>query len=943
MKIRLLLISAALGLCAIAAWQLGCPGSCSAPDNTAAVKPNELPGLPQGNPQARLEWETRMLANPATGEIPANMRQRELAFAKHLPQAATASRSNEYQWEARGPFNFGGRTRAAAADVTDDNILLAGSISGGIYRSTDAGQSWTRVSPNDANFGISALAQDTRTGNTNVWYSGAGENYNSASQGQSALYRGNGMMKSTDGGITWAPLASTASNTQDSSEPWDHIFRIATDPSQTDDVVFAAHAGAIERSTDGGASWTPVLGGTGLQDEQTDIAVSENGVAYGVIAAPRQSSTNDPDAGISRSTDGVTWTKIGPPASYIGNMERTVIAINPQNDNELYVLSRTPGKGKEGVVFNGDTETNSLWKYTYISGNGTGAGGEWENLSANIPVGPHRFDDFVAQGGYDLMIAVKPDAPNTVIIGGTNLYRSTDAFSTPDNTTYIGGYGETTDLPDFLLYENHHPDQHWCFFLPSNPDVMISCNDGGVFRTSDVNASPIVWESLNNEYNTTQFYTVYLDHGTPGSAELMGGLQDNGTFYTNSDNPNDDWTMPFSYDGAFGAIADGGSMYVTSIQVGRMVKFEMDGNGVRTGFRRIDPIGGGGYDFIHPFAMDPNDNNIIYLPSSSSLWRQNELGSIAVNNEWDSISQGWTQLSGAADNFITSISVAQTPAHTVFLGTSNGRVHRLDNANTGDPAFTNISTNMGGAGNVSCIAVDPRDGDKILVVISNYSALSLFYTEDGGANWGRVNGNLEGEAPDGAPDFLYYLGDGPSVRWAEIIPVAGGKTVYMIGTSVGLFATDELIQGQDKATDITEWVHQASETIGNQVVMSMDFRESDNYLAVGTHGAGIWGANINSVWGISGLEDIVANTGSQLRCYPNPASEAVNLEFELELAGQATVRLFDVAGRMVLNQRHGATAGANQLRMQLPELPAGIYTAVVECHGTRVGSQLVVR
>ena len=187
MNVRILIATAALGLCAAGFAVYHCGShSCTAPESAAE---NTLPALPMANQQARLDWETRLLADPATGEIPPNMRARELAFARQLPSMADLGRANDYQWTPRGPFNFGGRTRAAAFDVTDNNILIAGSVSGGIYRSTNQGQSWSRVSPADVNYGISALAQDTRSGKTDTWYCGAGEEYNSASEGQSADYR----------------------------------------------------------------------------------------------------------------------------------------------------------------------------------------------------------------------------------------------------------------------------------------------------------------------------------------------------------------------------------------------------------------------------------------------------------------------------------------------------------------------------------------------------------------------------------------------------------------------------------------------------------------------------------------------------------------------------------------------------------------------------------
>src|SRR6185295_15365395 len=121
---------------------------------------------------------------------------------------------------------------------------------------------------------------------------------------------------------------------------------------------------------------------------------------------------------------------------------------------------------------------------TYISGDGSGAGGSWQNLSANLPYDGSLFGNFNSQGGYDLVVSVHPNRPNTVFIGGTNIFRSTDGFTTSNNTTVIGGYDPASSYPFYTSYLNHHSDQHGIAFLPSNPDMMIQVNDGGIYKTT---------------------------------------------------------------------------------------------------------------------------------------------------------------------------------------------------------------------------------------------------------------------------------------------------------------------------------------------------------------------------------------------------------------------------------------------------------------------------
>ena len=126
-------------------------------------------------------------------------------------------------------------------------------------------------------------------------------------------------------------------------------------------------------------------------------------------------------------------------------------------------------------------------------------------------------------------MSVHPTDPDVVFIGGTNIYRSTDAFFYNSRITWIGGYDPEED--GARIYPNHHPDQHGVIFSPSQPDRMISFNDGGVFVTEDSRAENVSYSSLNNGYVTTQFYTGALAN-TPPDDFVFGGTQDNGTLLT---------------------------------------------------------------------------------------------------------------------------------------------------------------------------------------------------------------------------------------------------------------------------------------------------------------------------------------------------------------------------------------------------------------------------
>jgi hypothetical protein len=393
------------------------------------------------------------------------------------------------------------------------------------------------------------------------------------------------------------------------------------------------------------------------------------------------------------------------------------------------------------------------------------------------------FDKFNSQGGYDLTVKVQPGNSNLVVIGGTNLYRSTNAFTTKYSTTQIGGYDIGASIPFYDLYPNHHPDQHSVLFSNATPNVMYSTCDGGILKTLNINDTTIVWNSLNEGYLSTQFYTLAIDPASPGDSIIIGGTQDNGTLLTQSLSPNFSWTHPSSGDGSYCAISDGGTNYYYSRQQGEIIKTTMGSNGLTTGYERIDPLMADTtqYGFIAPFVLDPNNGNaLMYLTCGDLIYRNSNLLQIPINNSYVRTNQNWDSLSFTRDAGveITAIAISKTPANRVYYGKQNGKVYRLDNANTGNPTPVNISsTTFPSTAYVSCIAVDPTNADHVLLVFSNYNIYSLYATNDGGTTWTKVGGNLEANSNG--------TGTSPSLRWASIMPLTNG-TAYFVASSTGM-------------------------------------------------------------------------------------------------------------------------------------------------------------
>ena len=869
------------------------------------------------NPSERVVWERIRLADPNTGAIPKNIRKKEMMFAKTLPVSSNMNKSN---WVHRGPYNVGGRTRALAIDVLNENILLAGGASGGMFRSVDGGQSWQMTTDPNQLHNVTCVSQDIRDGNENVWYFGSGELTGSSASAVGAYYGGNGIYKSVDGGLSWDSLSFTATNTNNFDSNFDYIWNIKTDPSNDSlDVVYAATYGAIYKSEDAGQTWIKQLGFGNSSSYYNNVEVTSNGIVYATL------SSDGTDRGIWTSFDGQTWNNITDslfPQIY----GRIAIGINPSNENEVYFLAaETDNYGQyTDVFFNGQTWT-SLWKYDAYDSS-------WTDLSSNIPANQATtFDNFNAQGGYDLLVKVHPSNPNTVYIGGTNLWRSTDGFTSPNNTMIIGGYfiGSYEGDGNWGVYKNHHPDQHDLLFLPSNDNIILSATDGGVYKSFNTFADTVEWTSLNNGYYTTQLYAVSISRNA--NSDLMhGGFQDNGNFVTYSPDVDAIWNMPFNGDGAYGGISDNEEDFYLTIQRGVMYKMKLDNNGERLAFNRMDPasVDSNDYMFINPMVMDKN-SDIIYMAAGNKLWRNNQISNIPYNNSHLKNDFGWEVFSDSLPNpnlEISCIATSTSPSDVVYLGTKYKKLYRIDNANIGDPAIIELTSPLTGSNSfVSDIAVNPNDANEIMVVYSNYSCYSLFHSFDGGQSWKKVAGNLE-QSSSGA-------GNGPSCRNAEIIPL-GNNTLYIVGTSIGLFGTANL-------NDVnTVWEQIADQEIGSVVCEYLTYRPSDGLLVVATHGNGIYQTNLTSLSDVLSVNE-TNSKNFNVNIFPNPTEASFILDINSSINKEIVINIYDEIGKSVKSFKRKVFTGNNKLELNIDDLKPAIYFASIKLGNELIHKQII--
>lgn len=789
--------------------------------------------------EARWDYFYKMLRDPRTKQIPVGIRQKELNFARQLTEQNRLNKRfsiNELDWKEAGPRDVGGRTRALAIDVANPNTIIAGGVSGGMWKSTNKGASWLMKSTSSQVLSVTSIAQDTRAGHTNTWYYATGEFSGSAQDlGFTHRISGDGIYKSTDNGETWNLLQNTKdSNPIAFNTPYDFVTKIIVNP-QTGSVFIASNAFGILKSAAGGAAFNISLGNAN-EHIYSDIVVAANGTLVAVVSSPFQGITPSNTPGVYKSTnDGQTWTNITP-ASFPTYHLRSVVAIAPSNNDVAYVLTHT---GEEVENANDDIR---FFKINIASGNN-------EDRSANMPVFPF-FDDYESidtQGGYNMTLAVKPDDENFVVIGATNLFRSTNGFATqPANqkNDWIGGYH-----PDQFDYPNFHADVHSFAFDPNNHNSVWWGHDGGLSYAEDIRTTNydefFPWVNKNNGYNVTQFYMIAIADEA-GDNRIMGGTQDNGTPAFRFDGT----TISGSYDVSSG---DGAYCYFgddfpyVSAQNGAIIRGNYDNNGnpqrEYPNWSNITPNNAEDMLFINPFVIDPSDENIMIYPAGNKIWRNNQLNSLPNNPDFGTgTSQGWTQLTNlSAPQGYTITSMAMSviePSHRLYYAaidysqnaTGLPKIYKLDNANTATGAPVDISiAGLPPANYPHNIAVNPDNGNEIMVIFSNYNIVGIYHSTNGGQNFTSVEGNLTGTEQN----------PGPSIRGATILPTESGAQ-YFVATSTGVYSTDQL-NGAN-----TIWTLEGENTIGNVVVNYLASRKSDGTIVAGTHGRGAFIAKVDA-------------------------------------------------------------------------------------------------
>ncbi len=880
---------------------------------------------PKDDPNKRNEWFQSTFINPESQQdIPANIDELQRNFSRTLPVANVGLRTKGSQiqsqtWIPAGPSNIGGRTRAVAYDINNPNIMIAGGVSGGIWRSVDGGQSWVQTSGKNEVASVTAIVQDTRPGKTNIWYYGGGELLgNSAGTSKNVSYYGTGIHKSTDNGLTWKILESTDINSPIPNRgAFDNVMRLVIDHTNMDkDIIYAACHGAIYRSENGGESWEGVLGNPSEPSRGSrhiDLIINDDGTLYAALSQYQYNQYYDANQfGFFRSTDGQDWEDITPD-NYYNQTIRTVIGTTGGDDGIVYFLS-AHNQVNGADCHPGSYSCHSLFALEY-------AGSPyWSNLTENLPniQGKYRDGTYASQSGYDMCIAVSPDDEEIVIIGGSSLFMSESGFYTKNSTSWIGGYSPdyypTSESGTWLdriaswrsmMFPTGGWDYHTIVFNPANPNEFLTGSDHGIHRLSNledaIDEGIYSFDDLNNGYNTTQFYDCSIHPTEPGNETIVGGMQDNGTWATFSSDVK--FFEMTGGDGMHSTISPNGDILVSS-QYGNIMRLIYNGTEMVDGyeFQPFETLETN-FGFYTPFEINPNDTKGVAMGGIGALTYCTDFTNkqLAKNN-WHKIEFDQQYISS------TALAFAESQNDLLYVGTNYAGIYKINDVST--PLSTKSIIRY--PSDVSYVYtsdlwVNPVDEMNIIAIISNYYSRSILETTDGGDNWIDHGGNLE-ENEDGS-------GNGPSVRTYARLNYKG-ETVHFVGTSTGLYSTKSL-DGTN-----TVWVREGENTIGMAVVSQIHTRNSDGKIVVSTHGNGIFKTNYST-----SIDDFNGHNLGFIasEVYPNPASSEINFVLNTDDNAFVEAKLLDLQGNVISTLISEKFSGTRKVNFDASYLAPGTY------------------
>lgn len=673
-----------------------------------------------------------------------------------------------------------GRINCIAFHPTDPLIYWIGVAQGGVWKTTNGGDSYLPLTDDLPILRVSDIAVNPNNPD-NIFisvcdYAYIGVALNTDSRKRHTHY-GLGIYRTDDGGISWRPTGLSFNQTDFDASL---IRRILFHPTQAGTLVAAGVSG-IFKSTDDGNNWRRVNTNV-IWDIEQDF--NNGSVIYATTGTIR--SFGGGSAKLLKTTDfGETWTPKNTNWPDDLSIGRTEIGLTPQNSGYVYILAADPSGGFYGFYRSTD-------------------GGEtWTARNTLAENGENILDNY--QGWYDLAILVDPKNKEQVYVGGLNMNATSDGGLTWKAVSY------------WVFSDNNftlHADQHQYKYNPVDKKYY-ACHDGGVARTDTIipGTRPdgnwaTAWQERSNGMIITSFYRIGLCQMFPGY--VVGGAQDNSSFY----NRNGNWINFIGGDGMDCMInPDNPDIVYGSSQYGSLVRSDDGGDS----FNWIGPnVGNEKGEWTTPMIQDLNDPNIIFT-GYGNVYKSTDKG-----DHYTKISNFPNVAGYDRPAEISALAMYPENNNTLYAAS---RIRfdyptktKLWATQDGGTRWTNIIEGIPDSLYITSLAVNGSDSLDLWVTYGGFvPGQHVYRTLDGGSTWKNMTLNL------------------PNIPVNTVVHQEGfGNDVVYVGTDAGVYYyTDES----------GAWTLY-SNLLPNVVVSELEIHYLTRKLYAATFGRGIWMTNL---------------------------------------------------------------------------------------------------
>ncbi len=587
-------------------------------------------------------------------------------------------------WESLGPSmvppkayankpSGAGRINTIAFHPDNNDILWAGSPSGGFWKSINGGMSWFTTTDDLFSIGVSDIA--VNPDNPDILYIATGD-------GDAGDTYAIGVLKSTDGGMTFSPTGFQI----DYSER-NYFRKILINPLNTNELIVTTNTGIYK--TDDGFNTVRLVEAGRFKD--LEFKPGNPDIVYATRYDP--SGT----AGIFRSVDGGdSFTRMTEGLDLLNNTNRVELAVTPADPSLVYAIaSDVNDDGFYGFY----KSVNSGLSWTKIYGKD-------DPGSKNLLGWSFDGEDEGGQGWYDLSLAVSPVNPNIVLAGGVNIWKSINGGESFLLSAHWIGFNNI----DYV-----HADHHMLVYRNSTNEIF-SCNDGGIYVSPNDGND---WNDISEGLSILQIYRIAASAGLYD--HFLTGNQDNGSMLRTAGN----WSEVTGGDGMDNLIdPDNPNNLITSLYYGSFF-LSTDGG---ENFNLISPPEADGTGaWITPIQMSKNDPAVLYAGYSDVYKTYDRGGS-------------WTKLSDNLTQGTDLRSLAVSPANEEYIyAATYGRIYMTAN---GGIDWKDISGGLPGGAIVS-IEVAPNNPEELWVGLSGFlEGEKVYYSQDGGSTWANYSEGL---------------------------------------------------------------------------------------------------------------------------------------------------------------------------------------------------------